>query len=262
LTAIEGPQRSQHPGAARAPGYLTRVPERLDQGTDRHLTEVDEHRRDALSAERGSQEGGDPANLLAEPADQLVAVTHGQCRRPSPEGRRCLAPEKARLHERAAGLAWPRPPRAEGRGSFGEPRQGSVGVPRGPTRLGLDQPGQRQQAADLAAGRDGGSLPRAIEGPRHPGPREVYVGQTQQLGLADGPLEAEQEAVVEVRRVVEAVLIEDEGVGEGADLQQPVPVGRVAGEAGDLQPEHDTGAAHADVGDESLEAGTIGRGGA
>jgi hypothetical protein len=51
-----------------------------------------------------------------------------------------------------------------------------------------------------------------------------------QLGFAHGPLEAEQQAVVEVRGIVDAILVEDEGVGERADLQQPVPVGRVAGE--------------------------------
>ena len=37
-----------------------------------------------------------------------------------------------------------------------------------------------------------------------------------------------------MRRIVEAVLIEDQGVGERADLQQP---SRIAREARDLQPE-------------------------
>ena len=36
-------------------------------------------------------------------------------------------------------------------------------------------------------------------------------------------------------------------------FQQPMPVGRVAREARDLQPEHDAGAAHPDIGHESLE---------
>ena len=49
---------------------------------------------------------------------------------------------------------------------------------------------------------------------------------------------------------------------ERADLQQPVPVGRVARQARDLQPQHDPGAAHADLGDQLLEALAVHRRGA
>src|SRR6516165_2206649 len=52
-----------------------------------------------------------------------------------------------------------------------------------------------------------------------------------QLRLGHRALEAEQEAVVEVAGVVEAVLVEDQGLRERADLEQPVPVGGVAREA-------------------------------
>jgi hypothetical protein len=52
--------------------------------------------------------------------------------------------------------------------------------------------------------------------------------QRMQVGLAHGALEAEQEAVVVVSRVVNVVLVKDEGVGEGADLEQAVPVGGAA----------------------------------
>ena len=40
-----------------------------------------------------------------------------------------------------------------------------------------------------------------------------------QLGFAHGSLEAEQQSVVEVARVVDPVLIQDEGVSEGTDLE-------------------------------------------
>jgi len=57
------------------------------------------------------------------------------------------------------------------------------------------------------------------------GPDEV------QLGLAHGALEPEEEPVVELAGVVEAVLVADQRVGERADLQQPVPIGVVACQA-------------------------------
>ena len=44
-----------------------------------------------------------------------------------------------------------------------------------------------------------------------------------QLGLALGALEAEQEAVVEVGRIVDAVLVEDQRVAQRADLGESVP---------------------------------------
>ncbi len=75
-----------------------------------------------------------------------------------------------------------------------------------------------------------------------------------QLGLAHRALQAEQQPVVEVAGVVEAVLIQDEGVGEGADLQQAVPVRGVARQAQDLEAEHHAHLAQSDGGDQALEA--------
>ena len=83
-----------------------------------------------------------------------------------------------------------------------------------------------------------------------------------QFGLAHGALEPEQQPVVEVGRVIEPVLVADQRARHGADLQQPVPVGVVAGQPGDLQAQHDPGAAHADLGDQTLEAFPVGGRGA
>jgi hypothetical protein len=52
-----------------------------------------------------------------------------------------------------------------------------------------------------------------------------------QLGLAHRSLQPQQQPVVEMARVVQAVLIEDQGSRQGADLQQAVPVAGVAGQA-------------------------------
>ena len=70
-----------------------------------------------------------------------------------------------------------------------------------------------------------------------------------QLSLAHCSLEAEQEPVVEACRIVHAILVEDQSVSEGADLQQTLPVGIVPREPGDLQAHDDAGAPHADVAD-------------
>ena len=78
--------------------------------------------------------------------------------------------------------------------------------------------------------------------------------QDVQLRLAHRALEAEQQSVVEVRRIVETVFVEDQRVGQCADLQQTVPIRRVAREARDFQSHHEAGAAEPHIGDQSLEA--------
>ena len=62
-----------------------------------------------------------------------------------------------------------------------------------------------------------------------------------------------------MRGIVEAVFIEDQGVGERADLQQPVPVARITGQAGDFQSDHQPGVTHAHLGHQCLESLAIGR---
>ena len=75
-----------------------------------------------------------------------------------------------------------------------------------------------------------------------------------EFGLAHRSLEAEQEPVVEAGRVVHAVLVENERIGEGADLQQAMPVGVVPRQAGHLQPHDDAGAPHADIAHQALKS--------
>jgi hypothetical protein len=82
-----------------------------------------------------------------------------------------------------------------------------------------------------------------------------------QLGLAHGALQPEQQADVERGRVVQAVLVQDEGAGQRADLEQSVPVGVVAGQAGHLQTEDDPRPAHPHLGHQALEPLPIDGGG-
>src|SRR3712207_3187738 len=83
-----------------------------------------------------------------------------------------------------------------------------------------------------------------------------------QLHLGDRPLEAEEEASVLGRRVVDAVAIADETAAVAAEVEQRVPVGAVPGQPGDLVGEHDADLAEADARDEVLEARAVRGGGA
>ena len=78
--------------------------------------------------------------------------------------------------------------------------------------------------------------------------------QDMQLGLAHRALETEQQPVVEQRGMIDAVGIADQRVGQAAEIEQAVPIGVVAGQAGDLEAEHDADMAEGDFGGEPGEA--------
>ena len=73
------------------------------------------------------------------------------------------------------------------------------------------------------------------------------------FGFAHGSFQAEQQAVVEARWIVDAILVEDQCVGERADLQQTMPVGIVPGQTRDLEPHNHARMSHADIGDQALK---------
>ena len=73
-----------------------------------------------------------------------------------------------------------------------------------------------------------------------------------QLGLAHRPLQAKQKSVVEARRIIDRILVEQEGGGDGAQLHQ-LGLSRRAGQPRDLQP-HDDILARRDLADQTLEA--------
>ena len=84
--------------------------------------------------------------------------------------------------------------------------------------LAPDQP-DRQPAAQLAAG--GLAADPAVEA----GAQDV------QFGLGHGALHAQQHPVVEQARMVDTVGVGDQRVGHPGQVQQPVPVGVVAGQS-------------------------------
>ena len=112
----------------------------------------------------------------------------------------------------------------------------------------VDEP-DRQRAWQLAAARF------VQDGALQTGPQHM------QFGFAHRALQPEQKAVVEVGRVVNSIFIEDERIAERADLQQPMPVGAVPRQPGNLQAEHDARLSQTHLGYQLLEAFAIdGRG--
>jgi hypothetical protein len=75
---------------------------------------------------------------------------------------------------------------------------------------------------------------------------------------AHGALQAEQQPVVEVAGVIETVLVADQGGAQGAQLQEPMPIGVVASQAGHLEAEHDPRSPHSHFCNEALEPFPVG----
>src|SRR6266851_1431453 len=109
----------------------------------------------------------------------------------------------------------------------------------------VDQAG-RQAAFQLAAAGLG------QQASLHAGPQEM------ELAFGHGPFETQEESVVEAGRVIQAVFVADQGVVVGADLDELLPVGRVAGQPGALQAEHDPGAPERHLSDQVLEPLPVG----
>jgi hypothetical protein len=79
------------------------------------------------------------------------------------------------------------------------------------------------------------------------------AAEEMEFGFGEGAFETEEEAVVVGMGVVDAVGVGEEGVGEGTEFEEAVPVGIGAGEAGDLSAQDEADVTEGDVGDELLE---------
>ena len=71
------------------------------------------------------------------------------------------------------------------------------------------------------------------------------------------PLRPSSKSIVEQRRMIDAVGIADERVGETAEIEQAVPIGIVACEAGHFEAEHDADMSERDFGGETGEAAAL-----
>ena len=81
------------------------------------------------------------------------------------------------------------------------------------------------------------------------------LAQYRQLHLAHGSLHAEQQPVIGMARIVDAVLVEDECADKTTELQQRVPVAAIASKSRRLDRDHGTNASFAYGCQQLLEAG-------
>ncbi len=79
--------------------------------------------------------------------------------------------------------------------------------------------------------------------------------QDVKLRLAHRALEPEKQPVVEESGVINAVGIADQRVGQAAKVDQPIPVGIVAGQPGDLQAQDQAEVSEGDFGGQAGETG-------
>ena len=82
--------------------------------------------------------------------------------------------------------------------------------------------------------------------------------QDVEFGLGERALHAEDQAIVEVGRIIEAVLIEQQRVGQRTELQELVPIAGVASEAGHLETEDYAGMTEADLSHKAAEPLAVG----
>jgi len=78
------------------------------------------------------------------------------------------------------------------------------------------------------------------------------------FGLAHCSLQPEQQPIIEVSRIVEAILVEDQRIGQCADLDQAMPVAAVSSESRYLKTHHDASLPETYFGNETLEAFAVG----
>src|SRR5712692_1775778 len=81
-----------------------------------------------------------------------------------------------------------------------------------------------------------------------------------ELRLTHRALEPQEQPIVELTRIVDPFGVDDQCVQQAAEIEQLIPVAIVAGQARDLEAHHGADAPQADLRDEPLKAGAVGRG--
>ena len=75
-----------------------------------------------------------------------------------------------------------------------------------------------------------------------------------QLGVAHGPFDPQEQAVVVLGRIIDAILVDDERIGQATDLDETIPVAAGTSQARGFQAEDGADTAEPDLGHQVLEA--------
>src|SRR5215471_16845454 len=81
--------------------------------------------------------------------------------------------------------------------------------------------------------------------------------QDVQFCLRHDVFQAENQAIVEKRRMIDVVAISHQSIGHAAQIEPAIPVGMVACQTGDFQTDYDSRAAHSNFGGQVREAGAL-----
>jgi hypothetical protein len=115
--------------------------------------------------------------------------------------------------------------------------------------------------AEVIALRGGKAAPEAPFVIEHREALIYMLYEAAELGLAHRPLQPQQQPVVVVHRVVDAVGVGQQRARQRAQLQQLLPVSARAGQPRHLDAQHQPHMPHGDLGDQPLEAHPAGRAG-
>lgn len=80
------------------------------------------------------------------------------------------------------------------------------------------------------------------------------AGKPMKFGFTHGPPKSQQQALVVLPGIVNPILVNDEGIGEGADLNQPIPITARPRQTGGFQTDHGPRASQPYFGNEMLKA--------
>jgi hypothetical protein len=80
------------------------------------------------------------------------------------------------------------------------------------------------------------------------------LAEQRQFELAHRSLHTEQQPIIRMSRIIDSVLVDDDGPNQSTELDQSVPVAPIASQPGRLDREHGTDAAFADRCQQALEA--------
>ena len=83
------------------------------------------------------------------------------------------------------------------------------------------------------------------------------ISHSNKLEFADGPFQAEQEPVVGILGIVDAVLVREQRPEDGTHLQEIMPVFVVAGDAAHFDPEDQPDMLHGNFGQDALESAPL-----
>lgn len=87
---------------------------------------------------------------------------------------------------------------------------------------------------------------------------ERALPERRHLEVAHDPLQAQQQAIIDQPRVIDAIVIDQHDVRDRPELHQLRPVAIIPGEPRRLERQHGTGRPRADGGEQPLKAGPLG----